>query len=173
MELTFSVAPPSRLAEVDRLIRAAFTPYVRALGREIAPDAYAWFAEAIVKGDIYIALDGAGVGEELVGAICTKPGGSDLELALIGVSPARQKSGIASFMIGKVETLARARGMKALSLNTAEMMEDRVRLYSHHGFAIVRRGPPGHGKDTLTRVYMKKSLLEADRGVWRKRSRRA
>jgi len=154
MELTFSVAAPSRLAEVDRLIRTAFTPYVRALGGEIAPDAYAWFTEAIVKGDIYMALDG----EEMVGAICTKPGGADLELALIGVSPARQKSGIASFMIGKVETLARARGVKTLSLNTAEIMEDRVRLYSRHGFSIVRRGPPEHGKDTLTRVYMEKKL---------------
>lgn len=157
MALTFSVAPPARLAEVDRLIRTAFTPYVRALGREIGPDAYAWFADAIVKGDIYEARDG----EELVGAICTKPGGPDLELALIGVSPARQKGGIASFMIGKVETLARARGVKTLSLNTAEMMEDRVRLYSRRGFAIVRRGPPEHGKDTLTRVYMEKRLTSS------------
>jgi GNAT superfamily N-acetyltransferase len=154
MTLTFSVAPPSRLSEIDGLIRAAFTPYVRALGREIARDAYAWFAEAITKGDIYMALDG----NELVGAICTKPGEGDLELALIGVSPTRQKTGVASFMIGKIESLARARGVKTLSLNTAEIMEDRVRLYGRHGFAIVRRGPPEHGKDTLTRVYMQKPL---------------
>ena len=154
MDLLFAVAPPAELAEVDRLIRTAFTPYVRALGREIAPDAYGWFADAIVKGDIYVARDGA----EIVGAICTRPHDADLELALIGVSPLRQKSGIASFMIGKVETLARTRGFRTLSLNTAEIMEDRVRLYSRHGFAIVRRGPPEHGKDTLTRVYMSKAL---------------
>jgi len=154
MTLAFTVAPPSRLAEVDRLIRAAFTPYVRALGREIAPDAYGWFAEAIAKGDIYMALDG----DEMVGAICTKPQGTDLELALIGVSPARQKSGIASFMIGEVEKLARARGLATLSLNTAEMMEDRVRLYVRHGLMIVRRGPPDHGRDEHVRVYMEKNL---------------
>ena len=64
MDLLFAVAPPAELAEVDRLIRTAFTPYVRALGREIAPDAYGWFADAIVKGDIYVARDGA----EIVGA---------------------------------------------------------------------------------------------------------
>ena len=154
MDLLFAVAPPGELATVDRLIRTAFTPYVRALGREIAPDAYGWFAYAIAKGDIYVARDGS----ELVGAICTKPHEADLELALIGVSPSRQKSGIASFMIGKVETLARARGFRTLSLNTAEIMADRVRLYSRHGFAIVRRGPPEHGKDMLTRVYMSKAL---------------
>jgi hypothetical protein len=37
-------------------------------------------------------------------------------------------------------------------------MEDRVRLYRRHGFAIVRRGPPEHGRDTLTRAYMEKKL---------------
>ncbi len=154
MALVLAPAPPERLAEIDRLIRSAFTPYIRALGRELAPESYAWFAEAIARGDILMALDG----EELVGAIATKPGASNLELALIGVSPSRQKSGIASFMIGRIEEIARARGFATLSLNTAEMMEDRVRLYARHGFAIVRRGPPEHGKDAHVRVYMEKPL---------------
>ena len=38
--LVLVVAVPTQLAEVDRLIRTAFTPYVRRLGREIAADAY-------------------------------------------------------------------------------------------------------------------------------------
>jgi GNAT superfamily N-acetyltransferase len=156
-ELTFVTAPPARLAEIERLIRTAFTPYVRALGREIRPDAYGWFVEAIEKGDIYMALDG----EEMVGAIVTKRYGTDLELALIGVSPTRQKQGIAGWMIGRVEPIARGMGMRTLSLNTAEMMEDRVRLYSRHGFAIVRRGPPEHGADTHVRVFMEKPLTPA------------
>jgi len=152
--LVFETAAAEELGTVDSLIRRAFTPYVRALGREITPDAYGWFAEAIGKGDIYVARDGA----EVVGAICTKRHDKDLELSLIGVSPTRQKSGIASWMIGQIEMLARGRGFTTLSLNTAEIMEDRVRLYSRHGFAIVRRGPPEHGKDTLMRVYMEKPL---------------
>lgn len=154
MNLVFAIAEPGRLADIDRLIRSAFTPYVRALGREIAPDAYAWFAEAIVKGDIFAASDGT----EMVGAIVTKPKGRDLELSLIGISPTRQKQGIASWMIGEVEKVARTRKLATLSLNTAEMMEDRVRLYGRHGFAIVRRGLPEHGKDAHVRVYMEKLL---------------
>ncbi len=154
MELTFAVAAQDRLAEVDRLIRSAFTPYIRALGREIAPDAYAWFAEAIARGDIYLALDG----NEMVGAIVTRRQDRDLELALIGVSPTRQKSGIASWMIRRVEALARDRGFEKLWLMTAEMMEDRVRLYGRHGFSIARRGLPEHGKDAHMRVYMEKAL---------------
>ena len=81
-----------------------------------------------------------------------------MELVLIGVSPARQKSGIASFMIDRVAEIARAKGMRTLSLTTAEMMEDRVRLYSRHGFVITRRGLPEHGKDVHVRVHMQRVL---------------
>lgn len=154
MNLTFTAAVPGCLAEVDRLMRSAFTPYVRGLGRELAPGSYAWFAEAIALGDIFVARDG----EEIVGAIATKRGEGEMILELIGVSPTRQKQGIASWMIGQVEQIARSRGIRTLSLNTAEMMEDRVRLYRRHGFGIVRRGPPEHGKDAHVRVYMTKPL---------------
>ncbi len=152
--LAFAVAAPAQLVQVDSLMRLAFAPYIRRLGREITADAYGWFAEAIVKGDIYVALDG----EEIVGAIATRPRDADMELALISVSPTRQKSGIASFMIGRVAEIARTRGLETLSLTTAEMMEDRIRLYRRHGFEIVRRGLPDHGKDAHMRVHMEKVL---------------
>jgi GNAT superfamily N-acetyltransferase len=154
MTMTFAPAPPDQLVAVDALMRAAFTPYVRALGREIAPGSYDWFADAIVKGDIFVAHDGL----DLVGAITTKRGDRDLSLEQIGVAPARQKQGIASWMIGQIEPIARGRGCRTLSLNTAEMMEDRVRLYTRHGFRIVRRGPPEHGRDAHVRVYMVKEI---------------
>ena len=154
MNRTFTPATPDQLAKVDALMRSAFTPYVRGLGREITADAYGWFGEAISIGDIFVAREG----EEIVGAIATKRGEGEMVLELIGVSPARQKQGIASWMIGQIEPIARSRGIYTLSLNTAEMMEDRVRLYSRHGFKIARRGPPEHGRDTHVRVYMVKEL---------------
>lgn len=155
--LAFAVAAPAQLSQIDALTRLAFAPYVRRLGREIAADAYSWFADAITQGDIYIALDRS----EIVGAIATRRRDADMELALISVSPTRQKSGIASFMIGRVAEIARSRGLRTLSLTTAEMMEDRVRLYRRHGFAIVRRGLPEHGKDAHMRVHMER-VLAAD-----------
>jgi len=155
--LALAVAVPAQLAQVDALMRSAFTPYVRRLGREITADAYDWFGQAIAQGDIYIAVDGG----EIVGAIATRPRGADMELALISVSPMRQKSGIASFMIGRVAEIARSRGLQTLSLTTAEMMEDRIRLYRRHGFEIVRRGLPEHGKDAHMRVHMER-VLAAD-----------
>jgi ribosomal protein S18 acetylase RimI-like enzyme len=154
MNLTFTPATPDQLIKVGALMRSAFTPYARALGREIAADAYGWFGGAIAIGDIFVAKEG----EDIVGAIATKRGEGEMILELIGVSPSRQKQGIASWMIGQIEPIARARGLRTLSLITAEMMEDRVRLYSRHGFKIVRRGPPEHGRDAHVRVYMVKEL---------------
>jgi ribosomal protein S18 acetylase RimI-like enzyme len=156
MSLIFTPAVPGQLSEVEELMRLAFTPYMRALGREIPPDHYDWFVDAVKAGGIFVALDGA----EIVGAIATKPGDREGEmvLALIAVSPTRQKSGIASYMIGEIERIARARSLRALSLVTAEMMEDRVRLYSRHGFRILRRGPQAQGRDPHVRVYMTKTL---------------
>ena len=48
--LTFKPAGPAQLQDVDALMRSAFTPYVRGLGRELTPGSYAWFAEAIKAG---------------------------------------------------------------------------------------------------------------------------
>ena len=38
------------------------------------------------------------------------------------------------------------------------MMEHLLRLYGRHGFEIVGRGPPDHGKDPHMRVTMVKPL---------------
>jgi len=154
MDLIFAVATREQLPDIDRLMRSAFTPYMAALGREIAPDQYVWFADAIEAGDIFVAMHG----KDIAGAIATKRGEGELVLAMIGVQPTRQKTGIASWMIGQVEQVACARGIHALSLITAEMMEDRVRLYGRHGFRIVRRAPQEQGKDPHMRVHMIKEL---------------
>src|SRR5579872_6380612 len=119
MNLTFGAAAPAELAEVERLIRSAFAPYVRALGREMAPDALAWFIEAIAEGGIFVAREG----HEIVGAMATHRRDDALDLTMIGVSPTHQKRGIASWLIERVEEVARRRGTRALTLNTAEMME--------------------------------------------------
>jgi GNAT superfamily N-acetyltransferase len=63
-----------------------------------------------------------------------------------------------SWLLARIEEVARSSGAPGLSLYTAEMMEHLVRLYSRHGFEIVDRGPPDHGLDAYTRVHMVKSF---------------
>ena len=74
------------------------------------------------------------------------------------MAPTRQGTGLGSFLLARVEEIARASGLRELSLETAEMAEGNIRLYRRHGFEIVRRGPPSHGMDAHTRVFMVKPL---------------
>jgi ribosomal protein S18 acetylase RimI-like enzyme len=161
MVLTFRTAMLSEGEEIVRIIRAAFTPYVRALGREFPADGSARFAEErerfvaeLERGDVYVALDG----ERIVGAVRTKPQEKDLYIQQIAVDPARQGTGVGSWLLQRIDEMARARGLGGLSLETAEMAVANIRLYQRHGFEIVSCGPPDHGLDPHTRVYMVKSL---------------
>src|SRR5882757_6239071 len=154
MALTFKKAVPSEHDDARRVLWTAFTPYVRDLGREITVDHYAFLAAAIARGDVYLALDG----EEIVGVAATERRDSGIYIDRLGVSPTRQGTGLGSFLLERVEEIARASGLKELSLETAEMAEGNVRLYRRHGFEIVRRGPPSHGKDAHVRVFMVKPL---------------
>ena len=159
MALTFRTAMLSEGEEVGRVIRAAFTPYVRALGRELPAAASAGFAEGwerfvaeLERGDVYVALDG----EQIVGTVRTKPQETALYIQQIAVDPSRQGTGVGSWLLARIDEVARSRALGGLSLETAEMAEANIRLYRRHGFEIVGRGPPDHGLDPHTRVHMLK-----------------
>lgn len=169
MELIFRTATLAEGEDVVRVIRAAFTPYVRALGREFPADGTAEFAErwgrivaGLERGDVYVALDGDAEGDvggaRIVGAVRTTPQDNDLYIDQIAVDPSRQGSGIGSWLLQRIEEVARARGLGGLSLMTAEMAVANIRLYERHGFAIVRRGVLERELDPHPRVYMAKTF---------------
>lgn len=154
METIFRQALPSERGDADRILRAAFTPYIRRLGREITADYYKWLAASIDRGDVYLAVEA----DRIVGVAATERRDSGLFLDRLAVDPARQGGGLGSWLLVRLEEVARGRGDRALSLETAEMMDHLIRLYRRHGFEIVHRGPPDHGKDPHTRVHMVKPL---------------
>ena len=161
MTLTFRTARPGEIAEVERIIRAAFTPYIRALGRDFPAEGSDQFAQRWVqvtaelsRGDVYVALDEA----RIVGAARTTPQEKDLYIDQLAVDPARQGTGIGSWLLQRFDEVAQARGLGGLSLNTAETAMANIRLYERQGFEIVRRGPPDHGLDDHPRVFMEKKL---------------
>ena len=154
MALTFRKAVPSERDEAQRILWSAFTPYVRNLGREITAHHYMFLPAAIERGDVYFAVDG----DEIVGVAATELRDNGIYIDRLGVDPARQGSGLGSFMLARLEEIARSNGLRGLSLETAEMAEGNIRLYRRHGFEIVSRGPPGHGQDPHVRVHMVKSF---------------
>jgi GNAT superfamily N-acetyltransferase len=154
MDFIFRQALPAECGDADRVLRAAFTPYMGRLGREIAPDHYKWLPASIERGDVYVA-DEAG---RIVGVAATERRDTGLYLDRLAVDPSKQGSGLGGWLLERLEEVARARGDKTMSLITAEMMEHLLRLYGRHGFEVVRRGPPDHGKDAHIRVHMVKPL---------------
>ena len=152
MALTFRKAVPSERDVAQRILWSAFTPYVRDLGREITVDHYAFLAAAIERGDVYLAVDGRAT----VGVAATERRDSGIYIDRLGVDPARQGTGLGRFLLSRIEEIARSSGLKGLTLETAEMAEGNIRLYRRHGFEIVGRGLPSHGKDAHMRVYMAK-----------------
>jgi ribosomal protein S18 acetylase RimI-like enzyme len=152
--LKFEKAMPSQRSEIERIFRGAFASYVHKLGWELSPDSYIWLGEAVALGNIYLAIDS----NVIVGAISTIRGESEIIVDKIAVDPTRQGAGIGSWLLEQIEEAVRSDTISKISLDTAEMMESLVRLYERHGFQITRRGPPLHGKDAHTRVFMTKFL---------------
>ncbi len=154
MALIFRTVLASDYDDADRILRAAFTPYVRRTGREVGPDFNARLGAAIERGDVYVGEDAG----RIVGVAMTERRGDSLYIDRLAVDPQQQKGGVGRWLMAELEALARSRGDGSLSLETAEMMEHLVRLYGGFGFEIVGRGPPAHGKDPHMRVKMLKRL---------------
>lgn len=154
MTLRIEQAMPAQHAAVLAVMRAAFAPYIRKLGREMAPTAFAALPAALERGDVWLALDG----DAIRGAAELKRDGDAMVLEHLAVDPGFQRAGIGRFLLAHVDRVARDERCAALTLYTAAMMEDLLRLYASHGFVEISRGPPPHGKDALDRVFLRKGL---------------
>lgn len=154
MSFTFRTAQPSEFADADRVLRAAFTPYLAKLGREIPADYYKWLPASIERGDVFVAAEGGRV----VGVAATERREAELFLDRLAVDPSKQGTGLGRWLLQRLDEVARGRGDRSVSLVTAEMMDHLIKLYGSHGFAIVHRSPPDHGKDAHMRVHMVKPL---------------
>src|SRR5260370_30266444 len=115
MALTFRKAVPSERDAAERILWSAFTPYVRNLGRQITADAHAFLAAAIDRGDIYLAVDGA----EVVGVAATERRDGGIYIDRLGVAPARQGTGLGSWLLVWIEEVARSACTRSLSLESA------------------------------------------------------
>jgi len=154
MTLTFSSASPSQHDAIYQLMLDAFTPYVIKLDGGPTAGPYPWLEAAIGRGDVYVGLDGT----EVVGIISTVRREDELVIDQLGVNPSRQGEGIGSWLIEQIEHTARSEQVTVLSLQTAEMMTDLLRLYTRHGFIETHKALPEHGDDEYLRVHMKKRL---------------
>ena len=154
MNLQFTIASPSQHMAIEQLMRQTFEPYVHKLGGGDTAGSYPWLETAINVGNVYLALDK----NEIVGIVAVSIHGEELSIDQICVAATRQGSGIGSWLLEQIEATAREKGITVLSLFTAEIMTDLLRLYERHGFVETARALPDHGEDNYLRIHMKKFL---------------
>lgn len=148
---------PARAEEGEALadlLRLSFTPYARALGREVTPAAYARLAAAHRNGDVYVAEEWGA----MLGLVALMRHGETLEVDLLCVHPEHQKRGIGRALLAEAERIARAGGFSRLELHTAAMFGHLLRLYASAGYRETHRGPPPHGADVYERVFFAKTI---------------
>ena len=147
-------ASPAEEPAVAAVLREAFTPYARALGREITPEAFTRLGGAIARGDVCVAVEG----DAILGLMTLKHEDGWLEVDQLAVAQAQQKRGIGRALLADAEAIARREGIATLRLHTAAMFGHLLRLYTGAGFREMHRGPPPHGADTYERVFFVKTL---------------
>ncbi len=154
IKLMFSKASIHQHDDIDHLMLDAFTPYVQKLNPQATAGPYPWLAAAIERGDVYVGHEGA----RIVGVVTTSCRGQEFVIGQLGVDPAKQGKGIGSWLLDQLEQVARHKNLKNISLQTAEIMPDLLRLYDRHGFKQVYKVLPEHGDDEHLRVHMTKLL---------------
>ncbi len=142
-------ARPEDLAEVERVVEAAYGPWVPRIGRKPAPmlDDYRTLIE---QGRVSV-LEAGG---RILGVLVLLPQPETMLLDNVAVAPEAQGAGIGRVLLDHAEAASRAAGFATITLYTNELMAENIALYARRGYLETeRRQEKGH-----RRVYMRKSL---------------
>jgi len=147
---TIRTANPGDLAVVQRIVHAAYAPYVARIGKPPGPmlDDY---ASRIAAGQAWVA-EHAG---RIVGILVLEDSSDGFLLDNVAVDPDCQGAGIGRALIGFAEAEARRRGRREIRLYTHALMTENQALYRRSGYSQVARVQ----EKGFDRIYMAKPLL--------------
>lgn len=136
--LVIELAAPGEYEAIDRLILDA---YSHDYGPSESYDAMRFARTRAERFDVWVARDASG---ELLGSVTTRRQGGpslhedvaddELDLRLLGVSPAARRRGVGAAIMGRVAEHALEQGFSAVYLKTAPNMGGAHRLYDSLGF---------------------------------------
>lgn len=135
---------------MQRLVDAAFTPYVERIGRPPGPMT-ADYARALGDSRIWV-IDGDG---RLDAMMVLAEHADHLAIDVIAVDPAAQGRGVGSALLDRAEAAARELGLPELRLHTNEAMTENLRYYPRRGFEETGR----RTEDGFRRVYYRKDVV--------------
>lgn len=142
-------ARPEDVRPIRDVARAAYTPYIRRIGREPAPMT-ADFATLIAMGEVWTLSEIA----EIIGYVVMRETGGSLHIENIAVHPARHGEGHGRTLLEFAETEAKRRGLPKLDLYTNANMTENLSIYQMLGWRETGR----MREDGFDRVYFEKDL---------------
>jgi ribosomal protein S18 acetylase RimI-like enzyme len=145
---TVRLAASSDRAQIEDVVRAAYSGYIPRIGREPGPmlDDY---ASLIDQRQVYALEDGG-----IVGVLVLVPEPATMLLDNIAIAPSAQGRGYGRLLLDFAEHEARRRGYQTIRLYTHALMTENLALYSRLGYVETHRGE----EKGFPRVYMAKRL---------------
>ncbi len=137
------------LADIQRLIDAAYGKYVERIGRAPAPMT-ADYAAAVRNSRVWLLHRR----EVLVGALVTEDRGDHLLLETVAVSPDAQGNGYGRRLLERAERDAVELGLNEIRPYTNEAMTENLSFYPRHGYQETGRAV----QDGFRRVHFAKAL---------------
>ena len=154
---TIRLAKTSDIDAANSVINNSFRRYLATISKspETEPNPYNYLEEAIADARAWLAeVDGKVVGVAQVQSLDPDTWSIDL----VGVLEEYSRYGLGTALMQRIDQDASARGIQKLTLITLYDLEWLWKFYERCGFAEVRRGPPPHGLDKFTRIFMEKRL---------------
>lgn len=142
-------ARPEDAPFVRRIARAAYSPYIRRIGRKPAP-MLANFATQIAAGEVWVLSEFA----DILGFIVLRAHAGGLHVENVAVDPERHGEGHGRRLLSFAEAEAARRRMTRLDLYTNAKMTENRALYAALGWVETER----RREDGFDRVYFEKSV---------------
>lgn len=142
-------ARPEDALLIRRLALAAYSPYIRRIGRKPAP-MLADYSALIAAGEVWIRAEIA----EIVGFIVLREGAGSVHIENVAVHPERHGEGHGRALLDFAAAEARRRGIARLELCTNARMTENLSLYVTLGWREVAR----RFENGFERVYFEKTL---------------
>jgi ribosomal protein S18 acetylase RimI-like enzyme len=150
-EMTIRPATQDDVAQIVRLVNAAYAKYLDRMEKPPAP-MLADYATLIAHGEVYVLAAGA----ELAGLLVLEARNQALLIENVAVNPAFQGQGLGRRLMMFAEQQARGRELREERLYTNEVMVENLAFYRRLGFEEVERRVDGGYR----RVFLRKSLVE-------------
>ncbi|MCG7328329.1 GNAT family N-acetyltransferase [Achromobacter sp. ACRQX] len=144
-------ATPADIAEIERIVRDAYSPYIARNGATPGPmlDDY---PARVAQGVVHVLESEDGI-EGLI-VLIPEPDDSCMLLDNIAVSPTAQGKGHGRTLLQWAEDTARRAGFSCIRLYTQEVMTENIAIYTRRGYVETHRAT----EIGLKRVFMQKPL---------------